>query len=248
MVKSLPVLLLLCVKIAVAQPVQQFNGRWAFTGLRTTIFKVLNQKLYVGMLDYTDTSNFNRFIQQLPLDSSIYTEARVIQQNDTTIIEANFISIDHSLKLLYTSTDSNHIWYTGDVFFDSSTIIAPDRNCSLVKPACINRLYDQRELKNIMRMKTSVDFTRDDAFEFLARLNGKLKSKCNRCYAGFTDAYMNEILIDMGFNPIIKRAAVKSVWYNTSGFTFYIKSKFSNDQRLVKLTEYIFDSYLKIPK
>ena len=75
--------------------------------------------------------------------------------------------------------------------------------------------------------------------------NEKLKSRCNKCYAGFTDAYMNEILIEMGFNPIVKRTAVHSVWYNTSGFTYFIKAKFAQDERLVKLTEYVFDRYLK---
>lgn len=231
--------------IGVAQTTPQFDGKWAFTGLRTTIFKVVNEKLYVGMLDYADTSNFNRFVQQLPLDSMVYSEAGVTQKGDTTIIQAKFPLIDHNLKLLYTPNDSNNIWYAGDVFFDSSRVIAPNRNCSFTSPACINRLYDEGDLKKIMGLKTSEVFTRDDAFEFLLRLNGTLKFRCNRCYAGFTDAYMNEILINMGFNPIIKRSTVKSVWYNTSGFTFYIKTKFSNDQRLVKLTKYVFDSYLK---
>jgi len=97
----------------------------------------------------------------------------------------------------------------------------------------------------MMKLKNYEAFTRDDAFEFLLRLNEKLKSRCNRCYAGFTDAYMNEVFIEMGYNPIVKRAAVNSVWYNTSGFTFYLKMKFSDDQRLVKMIDYIFDWYLK---
>jgi recombinational DNA repair protein (RecF pathway) len=101
------------------------------------------------------------------------------------------------------------------------------------------------DLNAILRLKNSEAFTRDDAFEFLLRFNEKLKSRCNRCFAGFTDAYMNEVLIEMGFNPIVKRTANKSVWYNTSGFTFYLKAKFSDDQRLVKLIDYIFDWYLK---
>lgn len=197
------------------------------------------------MIDYADTTNFNRFVQGLPLDSAIYNQAIINKNGDTIIIEVNFPAIDHRLKLLYSAKDSSHILFTGDVFYDSSKVIVPNINCTPGRPACSNRLYDQNELKSMMKLKTTDAFTRDDAFEFLTRLNGNLKSRCNKCYAGFTDAYMNEILIEMGFNPIIKRTAARSIWYNTSGFTFYIKNKYSDDARILKLTDYIFDSYLK---
>jgi hypothetical protein len=228
-----------------AQSINQLNGRWSFTGLRTTVFKVTNEKLYVGMLDYADTSNFNRFVKGLPIDSTVFEEASVIQKHDSIAIHARFPSIDHNLQLVYVTNDSTHILFTGDVFFDSTRVIATNKNCDLNNPGCINRLYNGSDLKAIMQLKSYDVFSRDDAFEFLLRLNENLKARCNKCYAGFTDAYMNEILIEMGFNPIVKRSAASSVWYNTSGFTFYIKTKFSNDQRLVKLTDYIFDWYLK---
>jgi hypothetical protein len=236
---------LLYVQTIDAQTIQQLDGKWSFTGLRTTVFKIVNEKLYVGMLEYTDTSNFNRFVNALPIDLTVFNEASVIQKNDTITVHVGFPSIDHDLQLVYVTKDSTNILFTGDVFFDSTKVVVANKNCNLSNPGCINRLYDQGDLKAIMRLKSYDVFTRDDAFEFLLRLNEKLKSRCNKCYAGFTDAYMNEILIDMGFNPIVKRAAINSVWYNTSGFTFYIKTKFSNDQRLVKLTDYIFDWYLK---
>ncbi len=239
------ILFLLCTQIGVAQTIKQLDGKWAFTGLRTTVFKVAKEKLYVGMLEYADTSNFNRFILGLSLDSAVFKKATATQKDDTITIQAKFPSIDHDLKLLYVPNDSNNIWYTGDVFFDSTKVIVTNKNCNLNNPGCINRLYDESDLKTMMHLKNNEVFTRDDAFEFLLRLNEKLKSRCNRCYAGFTDAYMNEVLIEMGYNPIVKRTAVNSVWYNTSGFTFYLKMKFSDDERVVKLIDYIFDWYLK---
>jgi hypothetical protein len=163
----------------------------AFTGLRTTVFKVANEKLYVGMLEYADTSNFNRFIRRVPLDSTVFSESTVIQNDDTITIHAKFTSIDHELKLVYAINDSTNIWYTGDVFFDSTKVIVTNKNCDLNNPRCINRLYNESDLKTMMKLKNYEAFSRDDAFEFLLRLNEKLKSRCNRCYAGFTDAYMN---------------------------------------------------------
>jgi hypothetical protein len=228
-----------------AQTLNIFDGKWCFTGLRTTIFKAEGDKLYLAMIEYADTANFNRFVQTLPVDSSLFTEASVSAAKDTIIINASFPAIAHQLRLLYSVKDSTHIWFTGDVYFDSTRVIATNNNCNLNGPACINRLYSRNDLKTISALKTNESFTRDDAFEFLLRLNEELKSKCNRCYAGFTDAYMNGILVDMGFNPIVKRTANKSVWYNTSGFTMFLKEKFSGDQRILNMIDKIFDWYLK---
>jgi hypothetical protein len=222
----------------------QFDGKWSFTGLRTTIFKVQDAKLYLGMIEYADTANFNRFVLGLPVDSTVFNEAIVSQRSDTLVINAKFPAIAHELALLYSPNDPNNIWFTGDVFFDSTRVIVTNTNCNPGSPGCINRLYNHDDLNSITSLKTKDNFTRDDAFEFLLRLNEKLKSKCNRCYAGFTDAYMNEVLVEMGFNPIVKRIANKSVWYNTSGFTMYLKEKFSGDQRIVKLIDTIFEWYL----
>lgn len=245
MLKYLLLLTCLCAQTGFGQLVQQFNGKWLFTGLRTTVFKVQDSRLYVGMIEYGDTANFNRFIQAIPIDNSAFSETTITQRNDTVVIDAKFPAIAHELQLLYSPGDPNNILFTGDVFFDSTRVIATNSNCNLQRPVCINRLYSQNDLHTFAGLKTKESFTRDDAYEFLLRLNHKLQSKCNRCYAGFTDAYMNEVLIEMGFNPISKRTVNKSVWYNTSGFTMYLKEKFSDDQKIAKLIDQIFDWYLK---
>lgn len=245
MIKLLLLFALLYVHCADAQILKQLDGKWAFTGLRTTIFKVQNNELYVGMLEYTDTSNFNRFLEALPPDSTVFTKASTLQENDTIAIQVQFPAIDHSLQLIYATKNPMNILFTGDVFFDSTKAITANNNCNLNNPGCINRLYNASDLKAMLHLNNYTNFTRDDAFEFLLRLNETLKTRCNKCYAGFTDSYMNEVLINMGFNPIIKRSAVGSTWYNTSGFNSYIKAKFASDQRIVKLTDYIFDWYLK---
>jgi hypothetical protein len=229
----------------VAQNLNVFDDKWCFTGLRTTVFKVSDNHLYVGLLEYTDTTNFNHFVLAQPLDSAVYKEAVVERQNDTIIISASFPQIDHHLRLAYSSTDSNHIWFMGDVYFDSTRAIVTNSVCTMSRPGCVNRLYNRADLNKLTALKSRENFTRDDAFEFLLRLNEKLKSKCNRCYAGFTDAYMNEVLIEMGFNPIVKKTVNNSVWYNTSGFGSFIKEKFSKDKTVVKLAEYVFDWYIK---
>lgn len=245
MPKYILVFSLLSIQFTHAQTIKLFDGRWSFTGLRTTVFKVENEKLLVGMLEYADTANFNRFMKGLPMDSTVFNEAMVSEMGDTMSIHVRFPAIDHDLQLVYSTHDPNNILFTGDVFFDSTKVIVANNNCSLDHPACVNRLYRADDLKKISQLKTYEVFSRDDAFEFLLRLSEYLKFRCNKCYAGFTDAYMNEVLIEMGFNPIVKRIAAHSEWYNTSGFTAYIKTKFSTDQRLVKLTDYVFDSYLK---
>src|SRR5437868_1575063 len=101
MAKYVLLISFLYVQIVEGQIINQLDGRWSFTGLRTTVFKVANEKLYVGMLEYSDTSNFNRFVKGLPIDSIVFREASVIQKDDTIVIHVNFPSIDHDLQLVY---------------------------------------------------------------------------------------------------------------------------------------------------
>lgn len=237
--------LILWVQGSLGQRLADLDGRWAFTGFRTTLMKVDGEKVYIAMINYADTLNFSRFLRAEPLDSSIFFPANLSVGNDTILIEADFPQIDHHLRLLYLANDNNYILYTGDVFFDSSAIIASNRNCNTGIQVCHNRLYYKDDLNSILRLKNADVFSRDDAFEFLLRLNEKFKVTCNRCYAGFTDAYMNEILITMGFNPITRPTAFKSVWYNTSGFTMFLRIKFQDDERIVQLTKFVFDNYLR---
>jgi hypothetical protein len=235
---------LLYVQSSIGQSIVQFDGKWCFTGFRTTIFKAQQGKLYVGMIEHVDTANFNRFVQSLPVDSGVFREATVTQHKDSIFINASFPAIQHDLSLIYLPADSNNILFTGDVYFDSTRVIITNANCTMTTPVCSNRLYSRYELRELSRLKTHGSFTRDDAFEFLLRINQKLKTKCNRCYAGFTDAWMNEVLIEMGFNPVAKKQVNKSVWYTTSGFTSFVKEKFAADERMVRLMNQMFDWYL----
>jgi hypothetical protein len=230
-----------------SQKISDLKGSWCFTGLRTTLFDFRNDKLYVGFLEPRDTLNFKKFLNYLPLDTAIFTEARVTEVNDTFTIEAEFPRISYFLKLSYLTKNPGVIMYTGDVFFDSSTIIATNKNCQLQNPSCINRVYSKDEILTINKMKATDKFSRDDAFEFLLRLSLKLKDKCNRCYAGFTDAYMNEVLIDMGFNPITKHTYSQSTMYNTSGFTFFLKTRFESDKVIKEFTQLLLDHYMNNP-
>jgi hypothetical protein len=230
-----------------SQNISDLSGRWCFTGLRTTVFDYRNEQLYVGLLESTDTLNFKKFLKHGPLDTALFTEAGVTRIKDTFIIEASFPKFDHSLKLMYIPSNPDVIIYTGDVFFDSSNIIVTNKNCQLQNPSCINKLYSKDEILTINNLKTPDKFSRDDAFEFLLRLSTKLKDKCNRCFAGFTDAYMNEVLIDMGFNPITRHSYGQSNMYNTSGYTFFLKTRFENDKKIKELSHFLLDEYINQP-
>jgi hypothetical protein len=92
-------------------------------------------------------------------------------------------------------------------------------------------------------MKPVQEFTREHAFEFLLRLSLQLSDKCNRCYSGFTDAYMNEVFMDMGFNPITAKKLGDVTLYSTSGFTFFMERKFEKDQTIVRLVRLLLGQY-----
>ena len=227
-----------------SQSLNDLDGKWCFTGVRTTVFNYRQEKLFIGLLDSGDTLNFKKFIENKPLDTSLFVEAIMSRLKDTVILQASFPKIKHDLKLAYTSLNQNMILYTGDVYFDSTSVIITNKNCQLQNPFCLNKLYSRTDIDAIAKMKPVEKFTRDDAFEFLLRLSLKLKDKCNRCYAGFTDAYMNEVLIDMGFNPITSHRYGRSIMYSTSGFTFYMKTKFATDKPVENLSRFLLEQYI----
>lgn len=225
------------------QSINELNGKWCFTGFRTTIFSVRNAKLYVGLLDSRDTINFKRFLENSILDTAIFVEATVLSSNDTLKMEADFPKIKHRLNLAYYLSAVDAITYMGDVYFDTASLIRTNRNCQLQQPMCINKLYAADDIPRILKLKPVQEFTRDHAFEFLLRLSLELRDKCNRCYSGFTDAYMNEVFIDMGFNPITAHRFGFVTVYNTSGFTFFIERKFETDQTVTRLVRLVLGDY-----
>ena len=131
----------------------------------------------------------------------------------------------------------------GDVYFDSASLIRTNANCEVKRPMCINKLYSADDVGKILKMRPAQEFTRDHAFEFLLRLSLQLRDKCNRCYSGFTDAYMNEVFIAMGFNPITIQKFQNATLYNTSGFTFFMERKFEKDQAVVRLVRLLLGQY-----
>lgn len=226
------------------QSVNVLNGKWCFTGFRTTVFSVRNEKLYICLLESRDTLNFRKFLENSTPDTSVFVEATVTLLYDTLKIEADFPGIRHKLNLRYLPGNPDVITFTGDVFSDSASLIRTNTNCQVKEPKCINKLYSPAAVSSISTLKPVSEFTRDHAFEFLLRLSFQLRDKCNRCYAGFTDAYMNEVLIDMGFNPISTQTSGRFTTYSTSGFTFFIKDKFEKDQALGRLSRLLVDKYL----
>ena len=242
--RDLLTLIALCMHWAgSAQSINELNGKWCFTGFRTTIFSVRNEKLYVGLLESRDTLNFKGFLENSILDTAILVEATVSTFKDTLKIEADFPKIKHRLNLEYNSSSVDVIIFMGDVYFDSASLIRTNRNCQLQQPMCINKLYSADDIRRILKMKPVQEFTRDHAFEFLLRLSLQLRDKCNRCYSGFTDAYMNEVFIDMGFNPITAYKFGNVTMYNTSGFTFFMEKKFEKDQTVARLVRLVLGQY-----
>jgi hypothetical protein len=245
---TLTALLLSVYATSFSQALQSLDDKWCFTGLRTTLFNVENGHLYVGLLNYNDTLNFKKFINDGFVDDTlIFSRADIIGSGDTIIIKANFPKVDHELILEYSPLNPSAINYTGDVYFDSTHVINTNRNCRLSKPSCINTLYSKEDLLSMIKKNSPEKFTRDNAYEFLVRLSVKLKDKCNRCYPGFTDAYMNEVLIEMGFNPITRQPVANSLLYNTSGFTFFLKTRFEQDKAIRDLSQYVLDQYIRQP-
>ena len=97
--RHLLTLVAVCLSLSGAtQSIKSLNGKWCFTGFRTTLFSTRNEKLYVGLLESRDTANFKRFLESSALDTAIFVEATVRSLKDTIVIEADFPGIKHKLN------------------------------------------------------------------------------------------------------------------------------------------------------
>jgi hypothetical protein len=206
-----------------AQDFKKLDGKWAFSGSRMTIFTVRNDTLFTSLIDDSDLNSFDAFYAGKPIsDPKQLIASKVSSFNGKLMISADFSteSKSHLLTLIYDEKDSLHIQYVGDVYYNDKKVPYTNENCNPAVPYCTNRLYSKSDLAAIKKMAPLAGIKKPEILELFKRHEEVCKTKCNKCYESFAGAEINEILIDMGYNPINKVEWNKSYKYSVSGFDF----------------------------
>lgn len=232
------ILLLIIISIgslSFGQEVASLDGKWAFSGSRTTFFTVKNDSLFLSLINDNTVQEFEQFYSGIPnADSLTLFPCKTTQFDDKLMIVAeitrrNKVSL---MSFIYSTKDSSSIIYVGNVFYDDRKVPNANENCNLQVPYCLNRLYSIKELDSIKKLKSVSEISKAEVLLVFKRHSEILKSKCNKCYEGFPGADINGILIDLGYNPIQKVDCNDSYAYEVSGFD-NIMDKFREDEEVV---------------
>lgn len=246
MKKSIFILSLFFVLHSYGQIPKSFDGRWCFAGSRILQFAEKKGKLYCRFIEEHDTKNFLQFYLGKQVADTIGSIVNIDSSKTklflTTILQSGEKS--KSFFFVYDKSNDSTLYFVGDVYYDTTRIKYTNHNCNCVVPTCGNYFYTKKTLATISKLKDIGNLTREEAFEVFKRFKAVSATRCNRCYEGFPGADFNNILMNMGFNPISQKKFGNEIVYNTSVFD-YIMDKFVGGES-GKRDKELYDYYKSI--
>ena len=242
-----------------AQIPETFDGRWCSLGSSTLVFSAKNNKLYCTLVEEHKTKEFASFyLSQQLSDSAKYFEVNVSTANSKIFLGTTIHTRRDSSTMLFVydrSVDTT-LYFVGDVYYDSTRMAYTNSNCNMDVPACSSYFYKKNDYAYLSKLKSLTTISRKEAFEVLRRFMALSATKCNRCYEGFPGAYMNRIIIGMGYNPVYQQEFDGELCFKTSGLDFIVdtfigRTDKPNDKEMAdylknKYAEYFFGK--KVPK
>lgn len=234
----------------IAQDIKMLDGKWAFSGSRTTVFTVKGDSLFVSLIDDDDLKNFETFYSGKPItDASQMFPAAVLKFNGklmlTSQIRRNLRT--SSVTFIFDQKDSLHIHYVGDVYYDDKKAPYTNEYCDTNVPYCTNRLYSRSDIVRISKLKSLETITKPEILELFKKHEVICKTKCNKCYEGFPGADFNGILIEMGYNPINKKPRDAGYKYSVSAFDF-IMDRYREDPEIKEAANYLKEFFMGKPQ
>lgn len=235
------------------QTIKSFDGRWCFTGSRTSIFVVKENQLFLTFIKGHDTEYFSRFYSGKDLGDSLDFFPVTVDSAGNKIFLSTHITINNrgtSLFLVFDKTVDSILNFVGDVYYDSSQVKFANNNCNLDVPSCTNYFYHRTDIIRISKLRDIKALSRTEAFNIFTQFAKISRNKCNKCYEGFPGADFNQIVINMGFNPIYQRKFNDEMIYETSAFDFIRENMIGNssppkDQDLYDYYKKVWDEYWK---
>jgi hypothetical protein len=237
---SIVVLFFLSMIHVVAQDIKMLDGKWAFSGSRTTVFTVKNDTLFVSLVDDGDLKNFETFCAgQSITDPALLSATTISRFNGKLQISAmaKRKQSTYLMTFIYDQRDSLHIHYVGDVYYGDKKVPYTNQYCDTLVPYCTNRLYSKSDIVRISKLKPLEIITKPEILELFKRHEAICKTKCNKCFEGFPGADINGILIEMGYNPVYKKPRNDSYTYSVSASSF-IMDKYRDDPEIKEATNY----------
>lgn len=216
-----------------AQKLSHFDGRWCFIGSRIIKFTEKSGRLYLSAIKDHDTLHFRQFYNNetitnpallFPVTTSKAGGKLLMRVTLKGEIE------DWTGTLIYNPSNDSTLYFTGNVYYDTSQVTFTNLNCDTVVPTCANYFYRKNDIDKIKNLRDLNTISREDAFTILRRFEVLTKQLCNRCYEGFPGANINRIAITMGYNPVTRRKWNQGFVFETSVFDFIVDKFVGRDE------------------
>lgn len=222
----LGLLLIITYNFALSQKINDLDRKWAFSGSRTTFFSVRNDSLFLSLINDHSVHDFEQFYSGDPNMDSLTLfpcQTTLFGNKIMVVVEVKQMNKKSIMSFIYSTEDSSVINYIGDVYYGDKKVPNANENCNLQVPYCINKLYSIADIEKIKKLNPISEITKKEVLKVFKMHSEVVKSRCNKCYEGFPGAEINEIIIQLGYNPVIKKGWNDTYVYDVSGFDNMLK-------------------------
>ncbi|NVK03612.1 MAG: hypothetical protein HWD92_02270 [Flavobacteriia bacterium] len=226
-----------------AQSIDSLDGKWALTGSRSLLFSVEDSVLYMSLVDSDHEERFSSMMSGRPNYKIIErAECEVDAFNNYIYIGATFTYWrTRTFRLIYNYQRPNHISIFGDIY-DPKEWSVPNQNCDTDVPHCEVILRDVEEWSDITQLPRVTSMPREEVISLMNRIIESMDTVCNSCQEGVHGANWNSVIIDLGYNPVIKED--NGFGYNSFGLDeVWKKYRDEEDAELLELMQSMLERF-----
>jgi hypothetical protein len=209
---------------SIAQISKKLNNQWAFFGNGLVYFEEQRDSLWVDYMEqdsyrFIDFYNFNlppNEKRELKLVGVVDT-VKAYQLTSIMEFTTRFRSKQDTIKFLMNKNNNHQIWVAGKITYDyRENSIKKNSYCDTPFLFCPLLLYDKSKMETIKKLNPIDKITKPHLIAFLNKLEKKLKERCNICNEAFFISDVNEIIMELGYNPVFTYTKGKMTIHKTS--------------------------------
>lgn len=201
------------------------------------LFSAEDSVLYMSLVHSDHEERFSSMMSGRPNYKIIErAECKVDAFNNYIYIDATLTFWrNRTFRLIYNYQRPNHISILGDIYYPEEESV-PNQNCDTDVPHCEVILRDVEEWNDIRKLPLITSMPREEVISLMNRIIESMDTVCNSCQEGVHGANWNSVIIDLGYNPVIKEA--DGFGYNPFGLdVVWKKYRDEEDAELLELMQ-----------
>jgi hypothetical protein len=209
--------------LAQAQLPNSLINKWGFIGNGILFFSETNNQTYVEIMEQGNNSFIDLYTTGKSLNKK-YQDKIIVEDSTITYkllsqtrLYDTFEKAVDTVRFLKEKNNSNILFITGKSRINGKRNgIKTNNNCDTTNLKCPVYLYDLKKLNELKKLKQINTINKTDFVKFLNNLKKALPKNCNICNDNFVVSVVNNIVMQMGYNPISSYTTKYSTIYKTS--------------------------------